>query len=317
MTRYFFIAEANRLFSGLSKTALHVFLAKGSLIMHDVLMRTDKWLKSRLEYLQDTFYADSRKGFPIQIRFGVRARYRFGSIYSQQNTCHILINRLFAMPEVPEYVVDATIVHELAHYVHGYGSGLRKLHANPHRGGIVDREMKKRGCFVLEEQAGKWREEHWLRIYEKYSADSIHRKQMKCSMDDQKWSDFFSATGYRSIETIRTRWMELENLFEITHLDIEIEWLKASLRHNGLSYHFPRENVIRLHGLLAYPSIPPEVVDYELCYWLAALSSSSNWSKIESSIRNVGLWNKAETAIEWRRKVWPIFLAANHPLRSK
>src|SRR5438445_748122 len=109
-------------------------------------LRDNRWLESRFAYLWTNYYSDVRKGYPIEVKFGRPARYRFGSICNHGRHCRILINPLFARPEVPEYVVDATIAHELAHYVHGYGSGLPKLHAHPPRGGVIDKEMAKRGC---------------------------------------------------------------------------------------------------------------------------------------------------------------------------
>src|SRR6266849_6578723 len=104
-------------------------------------LRTQEWLQGRFEIIWANHFSNARVGLPIDVFFGQPAQYRFGSIRQKGERCQILINLLFALPEIPEYVVDATIAHELAHYVHGYGSGLRKLHANPHRGGIIDLEL--------------------------------------------------------------------------------------------------------------------------------------------------------------------------------
>src|SRR2546427_12688437 len=108
--------------------------------------RDNLWLASRYRHLWSTYFLGARTGYPIDVKFGRSARYRYGSIFNRGRKCHILINGLFAHPEVPEYVVDATLVHELAHYVHGYASGLPKLHACPHRGGVIDKELERRGC---------------------------------------------------------------------------------------------------------------------------------------------------------------------------
>src|SRR5918912_973139 len=132
--------------------------------------RDHAWLQARFRHLWDTYYSDARIGYPIEVKFGRSARYRYGSIYNTGRQCRITINGLFAHPEIPEYVVDATLAHELAHYVHGYGSGLPKLHSHPHRGGVIDKEMQRRGCFFLEEKAGAWRRENWQSFYERHAA---------------------------------------------------------------------------------------------------------------------------------------------------
>src|SRR5205814_1734563 len=82
-------------------------------------------------------FPDVQQGYPITTRFGIRARNRFGSIGAQDKKTIIMVNRLFADPCVPTFVVDGTLVHELAHYAHGFGSGLPKLYSDPHRGGVV------------------------------------------------------------------------------------------------------------------------------------------------------------------------------------
>src|SRR5207247_9633129 len=66
--------------------------------------------------LREMHFADVPRGYPITTRFGIRARNRFGSIGSKDRQTIIMVNRLFADPIVPTFVVDGTIVHELAHY---------------------------------------------------------------------------------------------------------------------------------------------------------------------------------------------------------
>src|SRR6266700_2137874 len=94
-------------------------------------LRDNEWLEGRLKLLWGKYYSDAPAGLPIEVRFGRPAQYRFGSIRQKGDTCQIYMNPLFAHPDVPDYVIDATMVHELAHYVHGYGSGLTKLHEHP------------------------------------------------------------------------------------------------------------------------------------------------------------------------------------------
>jgi hypothetical protein len=284
--------------------------------MPTVPLRDDGWLEERRGHLWNAYYGDARAGYPIVAKFGPRARYRFGSIFSHNKTCRILVNGLFAHPEVPEYVVDATLVHEMAHYIHGYGSGLRRLHAHPHRGGVVDNEMRARGCYHLEEKARAWRKTQWPAFYESHAADIITRNIDRDRTERARWSEYLSTAGFRTEAQVRSRLAELALKFSLSEPPFGFEWLLASQRRRGLSYRFPRENVVRLHALLAAPTVPDAVIDYELCYWLAAHMAGNRWQAIEQALRTADVWESAEKAIRWRRRTWPKFLAARHPLRS-
>ncbi|HEV2471285.1 MAG TPA: hypothetical protein VGS41_01385, partial [Chthonomonadales bacterium] len=103
--------------------------------------RTEAWAAARLQALWVGHFSDVAKGFPITTVFARRALHRFGSITARNGRTIITLNRLFADPAVPEYVVDGTIAHELAHYAHGFGSGLPRLYRDPHRGGVVENEL--------------------------------------------------------------------------------------------------------------------------------------------------------------------------------
>ncbi len=279
-------------------------------------LRTDDWLKKRLERLIELHYSDVNRGYPIRIRFGSRARFRFGSIYSVNEECHILINKLFAYPEVPEYVVDSTLVHELAHYVHGYGSGLRKMHAQPHRGGVVDEEMRKRGCDHYEIDAAEWRRLHWRNLYDLHAKDIIDKKSERENRDIAIWERYLKTPGFHTEEELRSRWGYLKQVFDQTENDTKIEWLHGSLHQNGLSYRYGKEGVVRMHGVLANKSVPDYVLDYEMIYWLAEMSCDG-WREIEETIKRAGLWSTAEKAIAWRTHRWKGFLRKNHPLRKR
>lgn len=280
-------------------------------------LRNNVWLEERTQKLWNEYYKDASRGYPIKVKFGPRARYRFGSIYSCKQECHILVNRLFIHPEVPDYVVDATIAHELAHYVHGYGSGLRKLHSHPHRGGVVDKEMEKRGCLILEDQASVWRKENWQRIYATYAADSLKKSKNREDQLKETWEEFLHNKGARSQDDLKNRLASLSMRLGIQEPGFQIDWLHASLRRNGLSYRYVREEYVRLHGVLSSKQVPQYVIDYEISYWLIARVTGDKWDNIENHLKNAGLWKEAEAAILWRRKVWPNFYRKYHPLLQK
>jgi len=280
-------------------------------------LRDNRWLESRLRHLWDTYYHDVPPGYPIRVRFGRRARYRYGSIFSLDRTCWIQVNGLFAHPDVPEYVVDATIAHELAHYVHGYGSGLRKLHSHPHRGGVVDAEMRRRGCFFLEEKASVWREEQWPLFYTTQSAGAASRLAAREERTQNRWEAYLSTPGFRTEADVGARLAELAPRFGFCRPPFVVGWLRASLRHRGLSYFYRREAAVRLHGILADFRVPDVVIDYELSYWLALHAGGKRWADVERVLQETGLWAAAQQAIQWRRKVWTRYRKAHHPLRAK
>ncbi len=282
--------------------------------MSTTALRDDAWLESRLLHLWNTYYHEGPAGYPIQVNFGRAARYRYGSIFNQGRTCRILINGVFAHPDVPEYVVDATIAHELAHYVHGYASGLPKLHSHPHRGGVIDKEMALRGCYFLEERAGEWRKNHWQAVFEARAPRAAAREGHAEKRLNDAWSAYLAQPGFRTKEEITLRAQQIALRFGFSDCPLSVFWLQASRRRTGLSYRFRNEKAIRIHAVLAHPSVPREVIDYEISYWLAVEKAGGRWENVEQAIREAGLWTSATRAIRWRRKIWPRFRAEHLPL---
>ena len=276
-------------------------------------LRDDCWLESRLKHLWDTYYHEGPQGYPIRVNFGRPARYRYGSIFNQGRTCRILINGVFANPGVPEYVVDATVAHELAHYVHGYASGLPKLHSHPHRGGVIDKEMERRGCYFLEEMAVEWRRSHWQAFYEGNSRGAVEREVKAEKRQAERWSTFLRQPGFRTEEQLHKRLSALSLDFGFDSAPFDANWLLASVRRSGLSYRFRNETSIRLNAVLAHPKVPKEVIDYELSYWLAVERVGSRWDNVEKAIQAAGNWDGAGRAIRWRRRVWPQFRLEHLP----
>src|SRR5258708_15097503 len=209
------------------------------------ILRDQIWLEARFKLLWDNHFSDVRVGLPIDVTFGPAAQFRFGSIRHNGKRCQILINLLFALPEVPEYVVDATLAHELAHYVHGYGSGLRKLHANPHRGGIIDLELEKRGCGHLEAQAEAWRKLNWSALYQKYQARAIRRKAARTEQLSAAWQEYLARPGKRSLEEIESRMLRLAKRFQVAEPGFALDWVQPTIPKPGLSYCDPKEAGVR------------------------------------------------------------------------
>lgn len=141
--------------------------------------RDNAWLRSRLEHIWQQHFSDVARLNEIHISFGRKSRTRLGSIGMDgwkghqsreayrsrqalpEGTSLITITGYFTNPLIPEYVIDATIGHELVHYVHGFHSPHPQRYANPHQGGIVDKEMVVRGMGHILAQQKSWLKQEW------------------------------------------------------------------------------------------------------------------------------------------------------------
>lgn len=132
-------------------------------------MRDDTWLLSRLDYIWSKHFSDISQPNRVFINFGRFARLRFGSIKLDRRVgyTYITISGMFRQENIPIEVVDHTIAHELCHYAHGFSSPHARLHRYPHEGGVIKKEMERRGMIYLYNAYRKWirgyREE--LKVY--------------------------------------------------------------------------------------------------------------------------------------------------------
>lgn len=152
-------------------------------------MRDDTWLFSKLDEIWDQYFSDIPQDNDVVIKFGRKARCRLGSIKQETKTVFdladkkrktiITINGLFRNPVVPEYVVEATIAHELCHYAHGFSSPLEKKYASPHQGGIVTREMKDRGLTEILSKQKKWLKDFWPQYIKEHTRPPKRRRRAR------------------------------------------------------------------------------------------------------------------------------------------
>lgn len=129
-------------------------------------MRNNEWLQQKLQELLEQHFSDMPRPNHISIAFGRKAKRRLGSIRMARDKkrSHILINGHLRAPEVPEQIICSVIAHELCHYAHGFCSPLPRKYNNPHAGGIIPREFKKRGLYLLLDYEKQWTKNHWPRI---------------------------------------------------------------------------------------------------------------------------------------------------------
>lgn len=130
--------------------------------MLPTVTRDNNWLLSRLDELWGKYFTDVSQDNPVIIRFGRYSRYRLGSIKlnKQSGFSLITLTGMFKDPSIPVEVVDHTISHEMVHYSHGFSSNKKRLHRYPHEGGIVHKEMEKRGMGYLIKAY-----KNWVKVY--------------------------------------------------------------------------------------------------------------------------------------------------------
>ncbi len=127
-------------------------------------LRDELWLQELLDETWDRYFADVPQANTVRIVFGKRARRQLGSIRRDRRDPTVTIvtmNGLFRHPEIPEFVVQSTLVHELTHYAHGFNSPLEQLHAHPHAGGVIRREYAERGLEWLYNDQQRWLKANW------------------------------------------------------------------------------------------------------------------------------------------------------------
>jgi hypothetical protein len=149
-------------------------------------MRNDDYLENLLYELWENHFCDIPRKNLVIIKYGKYSKRQLGSIklanrstkikgllrrkkedYSIQDDKSITVitlTRYFEEDIIPEFVVKATIAHELCHYAHGFNSPLEKQFNNPHQGSIIKKELKKRDLLEEQLRADKWLKENWIDI---------------------------------------------------------------------------------------------------------------------------------------------------------
>jgi len=131
------------------------------------MIRDEAWLQQLLDDTWDEHFSDVLQENDVRIVYGRRAKRRLGSISLDPNdrsTSIITINGIFKDESIPEFVVVATLVHELTHYAHGFNSPLAQAQTHPHAGGVMRREYDERGLLKLYLDQKKWLKLNWPEV---------------------------------------------------------------------------------------------------------------------------------------------------------
>ena len=144
-------------------------------------MRNTKWLVERTKFILRRYFPDIRLDNNLVVKFGQKAKTRLGSIKygsprgeaGKDGKVHpntiITLSGYFQDEKVPDFVLDATLAHEISHYSHGFFSPRQRLYHHPHHGGVVKREMLDRGLEDMLKLQKKWLRENWIRFIKKES----------------------------------------------------------------------------------------------------------------------------------------------------
>ena len=132
-------------------------------------MRDDNFLNEKLDQIWQSLFPDVERKNNVTIRFKGKWRNKFGHIKLLKNKdTEIVINGLFKDPRIPDYIIYLTIAHELVHYMHGFNSPLERKYKHPHKGGIVNRELKKRGLNYFIALEREFVKKEWSNLLKEY-----------------------------------------------------------------------------------------------------------------------------------------------------
>lgn len=127
-------------------------------------MRDKEWLEKRFDQIWKLFFSEVEKK-NVYVRFKGRWKNKFGHITKKNGMAEIAVNSLFVDERVPEDVVKLTIAHEIVHYMHGFHSHLPKRFDHPHKGGIVDKELKGKGFGYALSKEKVWVKNEWPDLF--------------------------------------------------------------------------------------------------------------------------------------------------------
>jgi hypothetical protein len=133
------------------------------------MARTNEWLNQQLLQLWQGHFSDIEQVTPIRIQFGRRAYRKLGSIELRpirarpdHQYSYIIISGILADPQVPEFIAQQVIAHELVHYIHGFGSNVPRQLRHPHQGGVIVKEFKRRGLWEIFRAYQSWMKISWV-----------------------------------------------------------------------------------------------------------------------------------------------------------
>ncbi len=133
-----------------------------------IIVPSDLFLTKKTAELCREHFPNRQISNLLVCRWGKAWRTKLGHIKPLKNVQFgslIEINAILADPRVPEFVLEATLLHELIHYFQGFGSNHPRERRHPHRGGAVTNEFKQFGWEELLKKQQKWVKENFSKVY--------------------------------------------------------------------------------------------------------------------------------------------------------
>ena len=129
-------------------------------------MRNDKWLKNLTDKILQRYFSDVEIKNNLFIRFAKSNKQRLGTIKfgrrKEDPNTFITLNGFFRDENIPEFIITATLAHELVHYSQGFFSPHPQMHRYPHRGSVVDKELTERGLDDTLKLQKEWLRKNWV-----------------------------------------------------------------------------------------------------------------------------------------------------------
>lgn len=258
-------------------------------------------------------FADLAAMHRVAIRPGRPAKRRLGSIRRGTDGPVVTVNPLLLDPSVPEYVLEAIIAHELCHLAHGFGAGGSPPKHHPHRGGVVDAEIKRRGLDDTVRRSDAWIEREWSTLLARAGAVLLASEAERSARRAAIWAEFLSAEDRLTLDDLSSIARRCAGALGCEPLSL-VEWLPATRRQKCLSYCIVKSRAVQLHGLLAHPAVPRAVVHAQISYWLARLDGDRTSARQQWRLLGLLPPEEVAQADQWQRRQWPRFREKHHPI---
>ncbi|HEX5416387.1 MAG TPA: hypothetical protein VFZ25_12030, partial [Chloroflexota bacterium] len=130
------------------------------------------WLVELLDRIWEQYFTDTPRVNRVRVSYGGAWKSRLGLITMSEDelTSYIQVNALLKHPHIPEIITLVTVAHEMVHYAHGFGSPLPRRYKHPHRGGVVKRELVRRGMAHEFDLYDRWVYDNWYEFYAAWEA---------------------------------------------------------------------------------------------------------------------------------------------------
>ena len=135
-------------------------------------MLSDSFLTKKTAQLCREYFPQKQISNLLVVRWGKAWQTKLGHIKPyQQNTQFgslIEINAVLNDERIPEFVVEATILHELIHYFQGFGSNQPRTQRHPHQGGVIEKEFAKFGWQEIAQKQDTWIHANFARYWKEF-----------------------------------------------------------------------------------------------------------------------------------------------------